>query len=97
MTIKKKLKKLSNTQFSVGTDKTFIELYPCSCCGDPMLMFGRGESPSFNEDISTIKGIKAANAVWNVMSNIDEMTTTNFVDFLLSLQRKSKKDLVESK
>ena len=93
MTIKRKLEKLSHTNFCVGTDQTFIELYPCSCCGDPMLAFGRGDIPSFHEDISTIKGIKAATAVWNVMGNMNEMTTTEFVDFLLFLQRKSNEHL----
>jgi hypothetical protein len=90
MTIKNKLQKLSHTEISIASSTHFIQLYPCSCCGDPMLSFGiHGQDPTFHSDISHIDGIKGATIVWNNTSNMEKMTTTNFVDFLLNLKKKT--------
>lgn len=98
MTIQKKLNKLKNEQFEVSNGVIDIELYPCGCCGDPMLVVGASgdEVPVFNGDISTMKGIKAATAVMNAYFNQNDMTVTNFTDFLHMLLRQSKENLAVS-
>jgi len=97
MTVQKKLKQLRNQQFQVSNGVVDIELYPCGCCGDPMLILGVSgdEVPVFNGDISTQKGIKAATAVMNAYFNQKDMTVTNFTDFLHMLLENSKEHLEE--
>lgn len=98
MTINKKLKQLKDEQFRVSNGVINIELYPCGCCGDPMLILGTEgqEVPIFNGDISTLKGIKAATAVMNAYYNHKDMTVTNFTDFIHMLLKQSKENLVVS-
>ena len=97
MTLIKKLKQLKNKEFQLSNGRFDIELYPCGCCGDPMLVLGISgqEVPIFNGDISTIKGIKAATAVMNAYMNHKDMTVTNFTDFLHMLLKQSTENFAE--
>jgi len=95
MTINKKLKRFKRKNFSVTSQNYYMEMYPCSCCGNPILGFGlNGQDPSFHSDISNVKGVKAATAVWNSISK-DDLSVSGFIDIISFFVEREEKTLAE--
>jgi hypothetical protein len=99
MTLKNRLKRLRNKDFQVGSENTILELYPCSCCGDPMFIIADRNTlnPIVNVDISTTEGLKIVTAVYNQREIPPHETPMKPSDFLMMieilLEKKEEHDL----